>query len=223
MKRIIKILLIIFLILSVAIFYLSFFGIKTDKFNNQISNNILKINKKINLSLNEVNYLLNPYDFTINIKTNNPQILVQGRGLKIKNIQTNVALKSFINNQFSFDDLQITTKEIKLNDIIKLARVFKDSPKLFAIDGIIKDGLVTVSAKLNFDEKGKIKENYKIEGFIKKTKINVFNKFKLQNLNFNFNIENNIFSLKQIDMNLNNIKITSPLIKVEKKKKIIFC
>ena len=222
MKRIIKILLIIFLILSVAIFYLSFFGIKTDKFNNQISNNILKINKKINLSLNEVNYLLNPYDFTINIKTNNPQILVQGRGLKIKNIQTNVALKSFINNQFSFDDLQITTKEIKLNDIIKLARVFKDSPKLFAIDGIIKDGLVTVSAKLNFDEKGKIKENYKIEGFIKKTKINVFNKFKLQNLNFNFNIENNIFSLKQIDMNLNNIKITSPLIKVEKKKKLFF-
>ena len=221
-KRIIKILLTILLILSIAIFYLSFFGIKTDKFNNQISNNILKINKKINLSLNEVNYLLNPYNFTINIKTNNPQILVQGRGLKIKNIQTNVALKSFINNQFSFDDLQITTKEIKLNDIIKLARVFKDSPKLFALDGIIKDGLVTVSAKLNFDEKGKIKENYKIEGFIKKTKINIFNKFKLQNLNLNFNIENNIYSLKQIEMNLNDIKITSPLIKVEKNKNLFF-
>ena len=39
-KRIIQILLVIFLILVLAIFYLSVFGIKTDKFNNQISNNM---------------------------------------------------------------------------------------------------------------------------------------------------------------------------------------
>ena len=74
-KKIIKILLIIFLILVLAILYLSIFGVKTDKFNNQISNNILKFNKKLNLSLGGVNYLLNPYNFTINIKTTNPQIL----------------------------------------------------------------------------------------------------------------------------------------------------
>ena len=59
-KKIIKILLIVFLILVLGVFYLSIFGIKTDKFNNQITNRILKINKKINLSLNDVNYLLNP-------------------------------------------------------------------------------------------------------------------------------------------------------------------
>ena len=59
--KIIKILLAIFLILILAILYLSIFGIKTDKFNNQINNNILKINKKIKLKLNDVKYLLNPY------------------------------------------------------------------------------------------------------------------------------------------------------------------
>ena len=53
-KKIIKILLITFLILFLAIFYLSIFGIKTDKFNNQITNNILKINKNINLNLSDV-------------------------------------------------------------------------------------------------------------------------------------------------------------------------
>ena len=78
-KKIIKILLIIFLILILVIFYLSFFGIKTDKFNTQINNSILKINKRINLNLSDVNYLLNPYNFTINIKTVNPQILLEGR------------------------------------------------------------------------------------------------------------------------------------------------
>jgi len=88
--RIIKILLITFLILIVVIFYLSIFGIKTDKFNTQIINNILKINNKINLRLGEVNYLLNPYNFTVNIRTTNPQILLEGKNLGIKNIQTNV-------------------------------------------------------------------------------------------------------------------------------------
>ena len=55
--KIIKILLAIFLILILAILYLSIFGIKTDKFINQINNNILKINKKIKLKLNDVKYI----------------------------------------------------------------------------------------------------------------------------------------------------------------------
>ena len=221
-KKIIKILLVTFLFIVLAIFYLSFFEIKTDKFNNQITNNVLKINKKIKLNLNNVSYLLNPYNFTINIKTENPQILFHGRNFEIKNIQTNIALKSLIGEQFSIDDLQITTKEIKLNDIIVLARAFQNSPQLFVLDTIIKDGLVTANINLNFDESGKIKENYKIEGFVKKAKVDILNQFKLQNLNFSFNFNKNIYSLKKIDMKINDIDITSPLIEIAKKKNSFF-
>ena len=192
-KRIIKILLITISILIIAVFYLSYFGIKTDKFNDQISSNILNINKKLNLRLNDVNYLLNPYNFTINIKTTNPQILLNGRNLEIKDIQTNVALKSLIINQFLIDDLLITTKEIKVNDIIALLRVFQNSPKLFVLNTIIKDGFVTANVKLNFDEKGNIKEDYKITGSVKKIKLNFLNQLKLQNFNFDFNIDKNIY------------------------------
>ena len=217
-KKIIKILLITFLILALSILYLSVFGIKTDKFNNQITNSILKIDKKINLSLADVNYLLNPYNFTINIKTKNPKIRLEGRSFGIKTIQTNIALKSLINDQFSIDDLQITTKEIKLNDIITLARVFKNSQQLFILNTFIKDGFVTASINLNFDGKGEIKENYKIKGTVKKAKLNILNQFKLQDLNFNFNINKNIYSLKKIDTKFNDVKLTSPSIEVKKNK-----
>ena len=217
--RIFKISLITFLILVIATFYLSIFGIKTDKFNNQITSNILKINKKINISLGDVNYLLNPYNFTVNIKTRNPQITLEGRSLGIKNIQTSVSLKSLIKDQFSIEDLQILTKEIKLKNIISLIRVFQNSPQLFVLDTIIKDGLVIANINLSFNERGKIEENYKIEGSVKKTKLNILNKIKLQNLNFNFKIEKNIYLLKKINMKLNDIKITSPLIEIEKNKK----
>ena len=222
-KKIIKILLIIFLILILAIFYLSVFGVKTDKFNSQISSNVLKFNKKIKLNLSDVNYLLNPYNFTINIKTINPQILLEGRKLEIKSIQTNIALKSLINDQFSIDDLQITTKEIKVNDIVTFLRIFKNSPKLFILNTFIKDGFVTAKINLNFDEKGNIKKDYKILGSVKKVKFKILNQVELKNLNFNFNINKNNYSLKKIEMKINNIRTTSSLVEIKKKKKFIFC
>jgi len=221
-KRIIKILLIISLTLVVAILYLSIFGIKTDKFNNQIRNKILKINKKINLNLNDVNYLLDPYNFTIKIKTTNPQISLEGISLDIKNIQTNVALKSLINDQFLINDLEIITKEIKVNDIIVLLRVFQNSPQLFILNTIIKDGFINANINLNFDEKGNIKKNYKIEGSVKKVKLNILNKVKLENINFNFNINKRTYLLKKIDGNFNSTKVTSPLIEITKKKHSFF-
>mgnify|MGYP006085650999 CR=1 FL=1 len=221
-KKIIKILLIIFLILILAIFYLSVFGVKTDKFNSQISSNVLKFNKKIKLNLSDVNYLLNPYNFTINIKTINPQILLEGRKLEIKSIQTNIALKSLINDQFSIDDLQITTKEIKVNDIVTFLRIFKNSPKLFILNTFIKDGFVTAKINLNFDEKGNIKKDYKILGSVKKVKFKILNQVELKNLNFNFNINKNNYSLKKIEMKINNIRTTSSLVEIKKKKNSFF-
>ena len=221
-KKIIKFLLIIFLILATVIFYLSLFGLKTNKFNNQINSNILKINKKINLDLKDVNYLLNPFDFTVNIKTKNPQILLEGKSLQIKDIQTNVSLKSLINNQFLIDDLQISTRDIKLNDIILLARKLHNSPQLYVLDTIIKDGLINANINLNFNKSGKIKENYKIEGYVKKAELNILNQTKLQNLYFNFNINKKFYSFKKVSTEFNNIKITSPLIGIDKKKNSFF-
>ena len=221
-KKIIKILLIGFFILILVVFYLSIFGIKTDKFNYRITKNILNINKNINLKLNQVNYKLNPYNFSINIKTKKPQLLLEGSKLGIKNIKTNISLKSLINNQFSINDLEIHTKEIKLNDVIKLARSFKNSPQLFMLDTFTKSGLVTAKINLIFDRRGKIKKNYQIKGSIKNAKFNFLNKFKLQNLNFDFEIDQNNYLLKQIDTKLNNIKISSPLIDINKKNKIYF-
>ena len=221
-KKLIKILLTIFLILIIAILYLSVFGIKTDKFNNLINHNVLKLNKKINLRLNDVKYLLNPFKFTVNVKTKDPQISLEGRNLGIEDIQTSVALKSLFINQFSIDYLQFKTKEIKLKDIIALSRIFQNSPQLFILNSVIKDGFITANVSLNFDEKGKVKENYKIEGFVKEVKLNILTQIKIKNLDFNFDISENIYKLKKIDMTLNDIKINSQLIEIKEKKNSFF-
>ena len=59
MKRIVKILVILIITLATIVIYLSLYGVKTDKFNKEIIKNVSKINKKINLSLNEVKFAAN--------------------------------------------------------------------------------------------------------------------------------------------------------------------
>ena len=159
MKRIIKILIILIITLAAIVIYLSIYGIKTEKFNNEIIKNISKINKKIKLSLNEVNYLLNPLNFSINISAKNPKILLEDKSLDLRDITTNISLKSFINNQFSIDDLKISIKEIKIKDLISLARAVEGSPQLFVLDSITKEGLISANINLTFDLDGEIKNN----------------------------------------------------------------
>ena len=222
MKRILKILVILIITLATIVIYLSLYGVKTDKFNKEIIKNVSKINKKINLSLNEVNYLLNPLNFSINISTKNPKILLEDKSLDLKDITSNISLKSFISNQFSIDDLKISTKEIKIKDLISLTRTVEGSPQLFVLDNITKEGLISTEINLKFDSDGEIKNNYQINGTVKKAKFNIFNKVEIDDLNLLFNISNNQLTLKKIETNLNSIKLKSPLIKIEKKKDIFF-
>ena len=100
-KGLIKTLLTIVLILILAIAYLSIIGLKTDKFNDQIKKSILVISNKINFQLNEVDYLLNLKNFSINVSTTNPNLLIEDKVINIKKVKTNISLKSFIKNQFS--------------------------------------------------------------------------------------------------------------------------
>ena len=222
MKRIIKILIILIITLTAIVIYLSIYGIKTEKFNNEIIKNVSKINKKINLSLNEVNYLLNPLNFSINISAKNPKILLEDKSLDLTDITSNISLKSFINNQFSIDDLKISTNEIQIKDLISLTRAIEGSPQLFVLDNITKDGLISANINLTFDLDGEIKKNYQINGTVKKAKFNIFNQVKIDNLNLSFNISNNQLTLRKIETNFNSVKLKSPLIKIEKKKDIFF-
>ena len=147
---------------------------------------------------------------------------MEDKSLDLKEITSNISLKSFISNQFSIDDLKISTKEIKIKDLISLTRAVEGSPQLFVLDSITKEGLISTNINLKFDLDGEIKNNYQIAGTVKKAKFNIFNKVEIDDLNLLFNISNNQLTLKKIETNLNSIKLKSPLIKIEKKKDIFF-
>jgi len=221
-KKLIKIISIIFLLVICLIVYLSFVGIKTEKFNEIIVNKILEINKNIELELKDVKFLLDPYNFKVKIVTVNPAIILNSNKIFIKRIKTNISLRALIFDEFSIDDVEISSKPIMLKDIILLARSFNDSVKLFLLDRTVKEGFLSANIKLKFDENGKIKDDYQIKGFIKKIKFDLLNKFNVNNLNFEFDIKKNKYSFTEIKTDVNDIKIASPIIEINQKKDLFF-
>ena len=217
-KGIIKTLLTFFLVLILGIGYLSIFGIKTKKFNNQIKKSISEVNNKINFQLNDVKYLLNLKNLSINISTNNPKLSIEHRLIDIKKIKTNISIKSFIDNQFLIDDLQISTAEIEINDLLFFTRKVHNSPQLFIISTIIKDGSIEADVSINFDTKGKVKDDYQIKGSIKNARLDLLNQSTINDLNFLFNLNKNQYSLSKIKTSINEIKLNAPLIEITKKK-----
>ena len=217
-KKLIKILSIVILLIVIIIFYLSLVGVKTEKLNEKIISKISKTNKKIELNLKSVKFLLDPYNFTVNIITKEPTVLLDGKKLKIKEIKTNISLKLLIFNEFSLEDLQISTKNIKLEDLILLVRSFKNSTELFILERAIKSGSFTADIKLEFDEKGNIKKNYQIRGLIKNVKLKFLNKVKVRNLGFKFDIQKNKYTLMKIKGDIDLIKLSAPLIEINQKK-----
>ena len=217
-KGIIKTLLTFFLVLILGIGYLSIFGLKTKKFNNQIKKSISEVNNKINFQLNDVKYLLNLKNLSINISTNNSKLSIKDRLIDIKNIKTNISIKTFFDNQFTIDDLQISTAEIEINDLLFFTREVHNSPQLFIISTIIKDGSIEVDISINFDTKGKVKDDYQIKGSIKNARLDLLNQSTINNLNFLFNLNKNQYSLSKIKTYLNEIKLNAPLIEITKKK-----
>ena len=221
-KKIIKILSVILFLLILSVIYLSFIGIKTDKFNETITNKILNVNKKIKLELKDIKFLLNPFTFTANITTKDPVIFLNENKLQIRSIKTNVSLSALIFDEFSIDELKISTKPIMLNDMILLLRSFKNSTELFLLDKVIKGGFLVADINFKFDNEGNIKKDYKINGFVKNGKLNFLNQLKVKNLDFNFDITQKKYSLTKLNTQINNVKLSSPTIEIDEKKDLFF-
>jgi len=222
MKIIIKIISILVIIIVLTISYLSIFGLNTKKFNNQIKNKITSLNERIDIDLKEVKFLFNPFNFTIKIKTLETKIIIGKNLLELENIKSNISLKSLINREFLLDNLSISTKALKINDIILLARSFKNSPQLFLLNKIIKDGYLVGNINLNFDKNGKIKNDYLIKGFVKNGKLNFLKKYNIENLNLLFNITEKKYFLEEISANLNKFQLSSASLIIEEKKDLFF-
>ena len=95
------------LILALVIFYLSMFGITTNRFNNLINNQINNYNKNINIKFKDPSFLINLVNFSLKIEIENPIVDFNNRKLNLDKIKLNLKLKSLIFDENLIDNLKI--------------------------------------------------------------------------------------------------------------------
>ncbi|MDC0997448.1 AsmA-like C-terminal region-containing protein [Candidatus Pelagibacter sp.] len=221
-KNLLKYIFVIISILSLLIVYLSIFGLETDRFNSLIRNKINQFDKNIEIELKKIRLTLNPLNFKVKAKTISPNVFYKKKIIKLEYIQTQISLISLIKNQIVSSKLKISTKSISLTDLIAFARVVSKKPELFILETATKNGQVVVDVELNFDETGKIKNDYEIKAILKDGKLKLLNNFNFEKINFLLNINNKIFDLKSVNFVKNNSKFSSENIKITKDKKDFF-
>ena len=211
-------LIIFFLGIFGFVLYLSTIGIKTDRFNNQISVGVKKINNQLELELNEVGIFLDLFKLQLNLKTLGANLKNKDKTIKFESINSNIDIKKIINGKFSPTELDISTRSLEIKKLISFIRSIENNPQLYILEKFIKKGYLIADIILRFDEQGKLKENYIIKGLVKDGEVKKIRNFDLSKINFLFNFKKDIFDFNDIQLSLNSKSVLLPKLNIKNKK-----
>ena len=217
MKIFFKFFITILFLIFITLTYLSIFGVETDKFNSQITEKIRKFDKNLEVELKEIKLILDPFQFKLQAKTIGTNLINQSKKIEIENIKTQLSLKSLIEDKFSIENLEISSKSLELKNLISFLRSFQNTPELFIMEKAIKKGYLIADIKLEFDSNGNIKSNYEINGLVKDVELNVLKKYNLQKLDFIFDYSRNNFLVKDLNFKFDKIGFSSEKVSIKKR------
>ena len=222
MRKFFKFFILIIVLIFLSIIYLSIIGIETDSFNEQIKNKVITSNKNLQINLKKIKLKLDPIGLKFNAKTIGATVYYFNKPLELEYIASDLSLTSIIKSKFVSSNLEISSKSLLLIDLIKFTKTAYKGPELFILEKIIKEGDVIFNLKINYDENGKIKDDYKIKGTIKDGKIQIFNNYIYEKINFIFILKKEEFKFQEINFASNKINFFSDEVNVKKKKELFY-
>ena len=219
-----RIFIVLLILIITGLFYLSYFGLTTNKFNNVIEKKINKIFTNKDIKIQEIKILLNLFQLSVNLQTKNTIINVGNEDIELKKIVTNLDLKSYINKNFEIKNLYFDFKKNNVKKIIGLLRAYDDNVELFLLNKFLEDGnIASLSGKIYFKENGKIdNDKFEILSEIDSFSFKPLNKNKIKNLSAQIRYSNKIFEITKIKFNYLNINLISDSIFVEDKNNNFF-
>ena len=222
-KKIFTIIIAIVILLTLSISYLAYFGIETSKFNSIIKDKIKNQNSQIDIDLNKANLYLDLKNLSIRIITKNPKLIFNNsKKIELEEVSSNISILSYVQNKFSIKNLSVKSKNNEIKDFIDLYRLMNNSTQLIFINQIIKGGDIELAAHFNFDQSGKINNDYKITGNVTNIELGLLKLKNIRELKLNFEIENKKYNFKKILFKFNETEFNSDFLNIKKKNKSFF-
>ncbi len=218
-KNIIKFIgFVIILIISVSL-YLSYFGIETSKFNSEIKKQIKNKYDFVDLNFSKIKLLLDLKDFSVKLQTKNIDLNIYNNKIKINKLSTKISIFSYFNNEFAIENFHLNTEETEINSLINITRKFYNNLEMTLIDKVVKNGKIHINANIEFNDDGTLANNYKLDGKVTNTNLLLINNKPINNLNFNFLINDKNYKFKEINFKYFDLLLNSKEISIEKKQK----
>ena len=190
-----------FLIFLVAIFsgifFLSYFGLETDKFDSFIKNKANQVNKNVKLEFNKTKIHLDISDLKLLLRLQNPKILLRNNEIDLSRLDLLLSLQSFYTSDFMLEKADLAFEKNDIKDLTKITKIFL--PKILnkQLKKIFSRGNLEGELVIPFNSDGTLNKNYTFYGKVLDTDINISKEYKLKNLSAEISYDKS--SIKEID------------------------
>ena len=208
----------IIVLIIIFIIYLSFYGIKTERFNNLIIDKIKTLNSKLSLDINDVYLKLNIREKSINISTNNSKIYFDKESINLLKINLNLNILKFLKKENSIEKIEISTEKNKIKNVTNFINNYKFSIPRLIFFNQIKDGFIQANVNIIFKQGDQKNVEYNLTGKVSEVQLNILNNILIKDINFNFDLKNKKFSIKKPNFNYQEVNFYSEEIFVENVK-----
>ena len=205
-------------VIIIFVIYLSIYGIKTERFNNLIIDKIKSIDSKITLDIKDVFLKLDIKERSIKIYTENSKLNFENKYINFSKIDLNLDFLKYLKKENSIKTIKILIKKNKINKITDFLNYYKFSLPRLIIYNQIEDGYLEANIFLKFPEDNKKNLIYNVKGKVNEGKINAFNNVKIEDIDFDFNIEDKKYILKNTSFIFEKINFSSKEISIKKLK-----
>ena len=182
-------LVVLIFVVSVIIF-LTYFGIKTDKFDGLIKSKANEVNRYVKLEFKKTKIHLNPTELNLVVKLLSPKILIKNNDITLSKLDLFLALRSFFTSDFLLEKAEVAFVRNDIKDLTKISNIFL--PKIInkKINKIFAKGNLEGEFIIPFETDGSIGKDY---GF----------SVKISDASINFTKE---FSIKKLTTEINHVK-----------------
>ena len=203
-------------VIFTVIIFLTTIGFKTNNFNGLINEKINKINPKIKLKLNEVNFKLNLTNFEFEIFTLDPKIAVNEKKVDLETIKFDLNVFDYLNNRNPISGISIISKDNNISQLTDFINEYDFNLARNLVFNQIKRGKIKIISNITFDENNPKNIKYIINGSVTDAEIKLLNQSKIENINFDFLLDQDVVNLNEIELSFDKIFVTSEKISIKK-------
>ena len=191
-KFFLRIFLLLLIIITSLIIYLSYFGVKTDKFDDLIKNKVNKVNQYVKLEFQKTKIKLNPAELNFVVKLQNPKILIRDNEIDLSKLDLFISLKSFFSSDFLLKRAEVAFIENDIKDLTKITNIFLPKYINKQLNKVFTKGKLEGEFLIPFQPDGSIAKDYGFSGKVSNASINLTKTFSIENLTTEINHVKNV-------------------------------